>query len=102
MTGGILVRVSVFASRPSLRRFVAFIGHAPALWLFYGESLEERLHRPNLVAIALTLALMAIVPVAAHLLWETTTVWPYVFVAWVLGHVAWGVFLAVRLGPPPG
>lgn len=72
-----------------LRRVIAFFGHAPGLWLMYRETIPPPLRRPNAIAVALTLLAMAV----AYVLASGTAA----FVAWLIGHFAWGAFLAARL-----
>lgn len=80
-----------------IRRGLAFFGHAPALWLFYRETIPPPLRRPNAIAVMLTLAAMAV----AYLLAPGGSPGMATFVAWVVGHFAWGAFLAARLPDPP-
>lgn len=70
------------------RRGLAFVGHAPALWLFYREALPRPMWLPNAVAVLATL-----VTVAAA--WRTSPL--AALGAFVIGHFAWGAFLAWRL-----
>lgn len=79
-----------------LRRVIAFFGHAPALWLFYREPIPPPLRRPNALAIGLTLAAMA----AAYLLATDGGVGRAVLVTWLVGHFAWGTYLAAKLPEP--
>lgn len=79
-----------------LRRLLAFFGHAPALWLFYRETIPVPLRRPNAIAVALTLAAMA----ASYALVPEGSAGVATLAAWILGHFAWGTFLAARLPPP--
>jgi hypothetical protein len=79
--------------RPIVRQLVAFACHAPGLYLFYRERLTGALVRHNLVAIALTLVAMAVawaLAPAGYELWGPLG-------AWVVGHAAWGAYLALRL-----
>ncbi len=76
-----------------LRRIVAFFGHAPALWLLYRETIPTPLRRPNAIAVLLTLSAMA----AAYALAPGGSPGMATLVAWIVGHVAWGAFLAIRL-----
>jgi len=79
-----------------LRRVVAFFGHAPALWLFYRETIPPPLRRPNAIAVMLTLAAMA----AAYEVAPGGSPGLATFAAWVVGHLAWGAVLASRLPAP--
>lgn len=79
-----------------IRRIVAFFGHAPALWLMYRETIPPPLRRPNAIAVVLTLAAMA----AAYVLAPSGSPGIATLVTWIIGHVAWGAFLAVRLPEP--
>jgi hypothetical protein len=72
-----------------MRRLVAFLFHAPGMWLFHREPLPRRLIAPNLIAAALTVIAAA---VAFH--WRGG--WAALAV-WAAGHVAWGGVLAVCL-----
>lgn len=81
----------------ALRRLVAFGGHAPALWLFYREALPVPLRRPNVIAVAATLVMMAVVPFAARAAGAATEAGWLVLGTWLVGHFAWGTFLAVKL-----
>lgn len=78
-----------------MRRVVAFFGHAPGLWLVYREPLPHIVRRPNAIAVALTLTGMALafftVPSQPGLA---------VLVAWLVGHFAWGTYLALKLPRP--
>jgi drug/metabolite transporter (DMT)-like permease len=85
--------------RERARRLVAFLGHAPALWLVYRERLPRRIIIANAVAAAGTLAAVFLAtrrsprPLRAAAL------------AWAAGHVAWGTLLAAMLprrSPMPG
>ena len=78
------------------RRLVAFVGHAPGLWLVYGESLPASMKRANVVAVAVTLlAMVAAAIVAPHGRAIMAAV-----AAWLVGHGLWGAYLFVRLPPP--
>ena len=79
----------------SLRHLVAWAGHLPGLWLVYREGIPLHLRAPNKVAVALTFLSMgvaALMPLAA----ELSRTWA-VFAAWLLGHIAWGSYLAYHL-----
>lgn len=67
---------------------MAFAGHAPVLWLLYRETLPRALWGPNAIALAATLAAVA-------LAWRASPL--AALTAFVLGHVAWGAMLAWRL-----
>ncbi len=79
-----------------LRRLIAAVGHAPALWLFYREPLPHAVRRPNAIAVGATLMAMA----AAGLLAEPANRWSVVFWTWIVGHFAWGAYLLVKLPEP--
>lgn len=79
-----------------LRRIVAFFGHAPGLWLMYREPLPKPVRRPNAIAVGLTLAAMVAAGVLAP---AGQTGWA-VLVTWVVGHFAWGTWLALKLPEP--
>ncbi len=79
-----------------LRRLVALVGHAPGLWLVYREPLPAPVRRPNVVAVGLTLAAMA----AAGLLAPDGRRGVAVLVTWIVGHFAWGIWLARALPEP--
>lgn len=81
-----------------LRRVIAFFGHAPGLWLVYREPLPKIVHKPNAIAVVLTLAAM----LTAGLLASSGGKAIAVLIAWAIGHVAWGTYLALRLPPPSG
>ncbi len=79
-----------------LRRVIAFFGHAPALWLLYRETIPPPLRRPNAIAVALTLTAMAV----AFGLAPGGSPGLATLISWVIGHFAWGAFLAIRLPAP--
>ena len=81
-----------------LRRLVALVGHAPGLWLMYREPLPPPVRRPNAVAVALTLMAMA----TAGLLAPAGQRGMAVLLTWLVGHFAWGIWLAVKLPEPDG
>lgn len=68
-------------------------GHAPALWLLYGERMPAGLARKNAVAIGLTLAGATAAALSGR---GRSAVWRAGLV-WLAGHVAWGAYLASRL-----
>ena len=72
------------------RRGLAFLGHAPALWLFYREPLPKRLRVPNIIAATATVGLMVAVYQTATPRWRVRGA----LAAWLAGHFAWGVYLA--------
>lgn len=72
-----------------MRRLIAFLFHAPGLWLFYREPIPRRLWAANLIAIGLTLA--AVIVGGARFGGGPA------FLAWACGHVAWGAVLAATL-----
>ena len=88
---GILGGVS--ASSGWLRRAVVWAGHVPALRLIYGERLPSHLVRPNVAAVAMTLASIGIASALAPNGWRLLAG----LIAWAVGHVAWGTYLAARL-----
>jgi hypothetical protein len=75
------------------RRLLALVGHAPALWLCYRQPLPRPLWRPNAIAALATLAAMLAAMVAAS--------WTLLGVAFAVGHMGWGAYLAWRLPNPP-
>ena len=75
------------------RRLVAWLGHAPGLWLFYREAVPVGLRRANLVAVLATLIAMTVAALALRAAW--------VLFAWLAGHVVWGTVLAWRLPRQP-
>jgi hypothetical protein len=82
------------------RQLVAWSAHAPGLFLFYGESLPAPLRIPNLVAVVSTLLATVLVGVLAG----ASHRWLLAGLTWLVGHVAWGTYLAWRLprrAPPP-
>ena len=72
-----------------MRRSIAFLFHAPGLWLFYRERLPRRLVAANIVAIVLTVAaaLAAFAKLGAGAAIAT----------WASGHFVWGLVLAKKL-----
>lgn len=77
------------------RRLIAWLGHAPGLWLVYREPLPRPLWRANALAVGATLAAMA----ATWALWSGPHPAAAVLLVWAVGHVAWGSVLAWRLPP---
>lgn len=75
-----------------VRRLVALFGHAPGLWIVYREKLQPELRRANLMAVAATLIAMA-----AIVCFLDEARWIGVLVAWLVGHLSWGAYLARRL-----
>ena len=80
-----------------LRRVIAAVGHAPALWLVYREPLPKVVRFPNLIAAVVTVGAM----VAAYRLAADAEPWMAVLWTWIVGHFAWGAYLFVKLPPPP-
>ena len=76
------------------RRLVALFGHAPALWLVYREPLPKRLRVMNIIAVTATLGLVIVTYQIAPSPWRV----PGALATWLIGHVAWGVYLASRVG----
>ena len=76
--------------RAALRRVIAWGGHAPGLWVFYRERLPPRLWKANLIAVLLALVAMGCVG-------AITADGVCVVLVWLLGHIAWGTYLACRL-----
>lgn len=74
---------------PSARVWTAFFFHAPGLRLFHGARLGPSTVRRNVLAIAITLAGMAL----SLLAWGGLAC----AIAWAIGHVAWGAWLAARV-----
>lgn len=83
-------------SRDDLRRTVAFFGHAPGLWLCFGERPSLELRRANRWAILATATAMY----AAATLSRPPRKTAHIGLAWLAGHIAWGAYLASRLPPP--
>lgn len=81
--------------RDRLRRLVAFVGHAPALWLCYRETISPNLVRSNVIAATATLAAMSAVAVTRP---RGKAALPVAGV-WLAGHLLWGAYLASRLPP---
>ena len=77
-----------------MRRLVALVGHAPGLWLAYREPVPRELWRANVVAVAAT-----IVAMVASLAFIDEGGWLRPLVPWLVGHFAWGAYLAWRLPP---
>lgn len=73
------------------RRWVAFLGHAPGLYVLCGEGLPRALWAPQALAVAVTLAAMAAAAFAVSPWWLGTGA------AWLLGHLSWSTYLALRL-----
>lgn len=80
--------------RANRRRLVALFTHAPGLWIFFRERLPAHLLKDNLWALLGTLLAM-LAPFAIPAFRERAG-W-LALIAWLLGHFAWGVYLAVRL-----
>lgn len=76
------------------RRLVAFFAHAPGLWLCYRERLPAHLLRHNLGAVLCTLLAMS-APLFIPALSEKKL--GFAASAWLIGHFAWGAYLAARL-----
>ncbi len=74
----------------SLRIAVAFLFHAPGLWLIGTPGLGRGVRRKNVVAVLATLLAMGVAGAV------TRSAWPAI-IAWAVGHVAWGTWLAARL-----
>ncbi len=72
-----------------MRRLVAFLFHAPGLWLVYRERLPRRLYAANAVAIGVTLVAAAVAFVRLDGLAAAA--------AWASGHVLWGAVLAAKI-----
>ena len=68
---------------------MAFLFHAPGLWLFYRQKLAPQLQRQNVLAAGATFLAMA-VGFWSQGLWALGA-------AWAVGHVAWGAWLARAL-----
>jgi hypothetical protein len=79
----------------ALRRAVAWLGHAPGLWLLYREVMPARLRWANVLAVLGTLAAMGL----ATALVEGAPWWQAALLAWIAGHVVWGTILAWLLPP---
>ena len=81
-----------------LRRWVAALGHAPALWLLYREKLPRPLVRQNVIA---AIATLVVIMLAASLA-PPGRRFAAAVAAWLCGHFAWGILLFVRLPDRPG
>lgn len=79
------------------RRFVAFAGHAPGLWLLYREPIPKPLRVPNAIAAGATLFAMGLGGVLGG-----EARWTWVGALWLAGHVLWGLYLAIRLPAAAG
>lgn len=73
-----------------MRKLVALFLHLPGLRLIYGAKASPGLLKTNVKAVAITLALMALVGMTSSPSNQLTAV----FLVWVVGHLAWGVYLA--------
>ncbi len=71
------------------RRWVAFLFHAPGLWLFFRFELSRALQRQNAVAASSTLLAMGAAWFARGL--------PAMALTWAVGHVLWGAWLAAMI-----
>lgn len=74
------------------RRWVAFLGHAPGLYLACGQGLPRALWAPQALAAVVTLAAMVAAAFAVSPWWLGAGA------AWLLGHLSWSAYLAWRLG----
>lgn len=72
-----------------LRRLVAWLGHAPGLWLVYGETLAPKLRRANVVAAGATL-----LGIGGAVCLVDNAGWGTIVIPWAIGHVLWGTYLA--------
>ncbi len=79
-----------------VRRLVAFAFHAPGLRLVYGERLTPDLARYNQLAVVATIGLIFIAYQTAPEGASMTRA----AIAFVAGHLAWGLFLALKLPAP--
>ena len=70
---------------------IAFLAHAPGLYLFAGRTLEPGWLRLNLIAVAATIAAMVIGALALR---DQGLAGMGVAVAFMLGHSAWSLTLA--------
>jgi hypothetical protein len=70
------------------RRLFALFGHAPGLWLCYREAVPASFRGPN--ALAFLLVVVAVV-------FAARTSYLAAAVAYVVGHLAWGAYLAWKL-----
>jgi hypothetical protein len=75
------------------RLLVAWVGHAPALWLFYREILPRYLVVANAVAILLTATAVAGALVSGWFARPVETA----LAVWILCHVMWGGYLVWNL-----
>jgi hypothetical protein len=81
-----------------VRNVVAFLFHAPGLWIFFRARLSPATVRANVVAVGFTLAAIAIAGAAAKDGGRIAAV----LTAWAIGHVLWGFELVRRIRLPGG
>jgi hypothetical protein len=84
------MKITNLIQKRGRRGLVVFLGHAPALWLFYREPLPKRLRVPNIIAATLTVGFMVAVYHAAAPPWRVRGA----LVVWLAGHLAWGAYVA--------
>ena len=73
-----------------MRKIVALFFHLPGLRILYGAKATPGLLRTNMKAVGATLVLMA----AAGFIVKPPHQLMAVFVVWLIGHFAWGIYLS--------
>jgi intracellular septation protein A len=79
--------------RATARLLIAWVGHAPGLWLIYREKLPRSLIAANAVAVFLTAIAIACVLVSGRFVHRIATA----IVVWIFCHVLWGSYLVWHL-----
>ena len=82
------------SGRINKRRVIAWLAHVPGLWLAYREIPPRPLLYANAVAVTATIIMM----VTAYLAGGENRLLLAIGVG-VLGHIAWGSYLAWKLPP---
>jgi hypothetical protein len=74
------------------RAWIAFLFHAPGLWLFCPTRFTPRIIKANLIALALTViaTALSVMVTTRYALWVGLA-------AWSIGHFLWGAYLARAL-----
>jgi hypothetical protein len=76
-----------------LRALIAIALHRPGLWLFYGIKAPAPVRRKNKVALVASALVMLGAGLSAPPGWRLTAV----LIVWALGHLLWGVYLALAI-----